>query len=128
MKIIYLLFAVLTFTALFSQNSGVVKGNITDIETNNEPILFANVAIKNTNLKTKTNLNGNFEITDVAPGTYSLEISFLGYETAEIPLEIKENEIVIIHEGLYQKSISTLGLTASNDQIIQRESFLRKPQ
>ncbi len=127
MKKVFLLISLFSVLGLFSQDLGMVKGNVIDLEANNEPILFANITIKNTALKTRTNLNGNFEIKDVTPGTYILEISFLGYETAEIPLEIKENEITEIHKGLVAKSISMLGLSASIDPKDQGEAFFANP-
>ncbi|NNE78012.1 MAG: PEGA domain-containing protein, partial [Pricia sp.] len=50
--------------------------------------------------------NGNFELLGIEPGAYTLEVSFLGYETIRMPVEVKANSIVEIEKGLQAKSIS----------------------
>ncbi len=49
-------------------------------------MLFAHVQIKNTPISVQTNFHGNFEITGIDPGNYTLLVSYLGYETIEIPI------------------------------------------
>lgn len=68
--------------------------------------MFASVAIEPMEWETETNFNGNFEFDNLAPGTYTVCISSLGYETVKIPVEISANETVRIEEGLQAKSIS----------------------
>ena len=63
---------------------GEIKGIVLDHEFNNEPLIFATVAIKNTNLSTTTDLDGTFSF-NLKPGTYTLIFSFTGYKTIEIP-------------------------------------------
>lgn len=116
MKNTFLIVALLASINLFSQSKGVVKGNITDLEANNDPLLLADVKLKGTEWKTRTNFNGNFEIGDVAPGNYVLEIVFLGYETLNMPVEVNENMVTEIQEGLSAKSISLDPLALSNIQ------------
>ena len=97
----------LLFTALlFSQQQGAVMGTILDKEMNNEPMLFAHVQIKNTPISIQTNFHGNFEIQDINPGNYTLVVSYLGYETLEIPISIEENKITQVINELESKKIS----------------------
>ncbi len=72
---------------------------------NGEPLLFANVQIKNTEWVTQTNLNGNFEISGITPGKYILAIGFPGYETLSIPIDVNENKVVEIKRELRANSI-----------------------
>jgi len=78
---------------LFSQNHGGVKGNVSDNTMNNEPLLMANVQLKGQEVIAQTNFSGNFEISDLSAGTYTLIISYLGYETLEVPVTINENVV-----------------------------------
>lgn len=63
-----------------------IRGKVIDSETG-EPLVFATVAVKETNVATVTNIDGEFVIkigeTQVSR---NLEISFLGYKNKVIPL------------------------------------------
>lgn len=83
---------------MFAQN-GTVSGTILDKEFNNEPLPFANIIIKGTKQGTSTDENGKYSIT-LKPGSYTLVIGYLGYETKEIPFTIKANEKKVINHTL----------------------------
>ena len=83
---------------MFAQN-GTVTGTILDKEFNNEPLPFANIIIKGTKQGTSTDENGKYSIT-LKPGSYTLVIGYLGYETKEIPFTIKANEKKVINHTL----------------------------
>ncbi|SDD59435.1 CarboxypepD_reg-like domain-containing protein [Pricia antarctica] len=102
-----LLIAFLANTAFIAaQNGGAILGKITDLGQNGEPMLMANVAVKNTNIARHTNFNGNFEITGIDSGSYVLMLSFAGYDTVEIPVIVSTNHTIKIEQGLSPKSIS----------------------
>ena len=85
MKTFFKLFFFL-FTALtIAQESGSIVGKLTDKDYNNEPLPFANVFIKGTTKGITSDIDGLYSIENVAPGTYTLIFSFVGYETVEIP-------------------------------------------
>ncbi|MCJ7467224.1 MAG: carboxypeptidase-like regulatory domain-containing protein [Maribacter sp.] len=106
MKKIIFISLLLLSAGLYAQDLGTIKGTITDWEVNNEPLLFAEIAVKDTPWKTHTNFRGNFELADVVPGTYTLAISFLGYETLEVPIEVAKNGTTTIQEPLRAKTIA----------------------
>lgn len=83
------IFSLLSFAGIAQENGSIV-GKLTDKELNNEPLAFANVLIKGTTQGTTSDFDGLFEIADVEPGTYTLVISFLGYETLEVPNVVVE--------------------------------------
>lgn len=120
MKKLALVFSLLFTTLLFSQQEGSVVGTILDKEMNNEPLLFANVQLKNTSKNIQTNFHGNFEIHDIKAGDYTLVVSYLGYETLEIPISIEENKTTQVLSELESKKISlediaSLQRTSEND-------------
>ncbi|SFE34858.1 TonB-dependent receptor [Flavobacterium xueshanense] len=95
-----LLFFTLLITAIsFSQNKGTVTGMLTDKDANNQSLPFANVLIKGTNLGTNTDIDGKYSIV-AAPGNYTIQFSFVGYESVEIPVTVVANEIVTINQAL----------------------------
>lgn len=77
MKFILTLSLLFVSINLFAQ-SGIIRGKITDA-INNEPIAFAIVGLQNTTVGTKTDIEGKFELKDLKPGLYNLEISYVGY-------------------------------------------------
>jgi len=88
----FILFLV-TFS-VFSQ-SGYVTGKVIDGDIN-DVLAFANVVVKNTTKGTTTDFDGRYSL-ELEEGTYTIEYSFLGYETKEITdVVISANKEVIV--------------------------------
>lgn len=83
----------------FAQTKGTVSGVLTDKESNNASLPFANVVIKGTNVGTNTDENGKYALS-IAPGNYTLVLSFLGYDTVEVPFSIAAGEKITINKAL----------------------------
>lgn len=75
------LFTFFTFNAI-AQN-GTISGKVID-KQNNEFIIGAAVIVTGTSLGSATDLDGNFEITNVPAGNYKLNVRYLSYKTTEI--------------------------------------------
>ena len=80
------------FFDLFSQN-GALKGFVYNKETG-EPCEFTNVSLKGTNFGTSTDFNGYYVISKLPEGTYTVEISFIGFEKIEETVSVAQNRIV----------------------------------
>ena len=83
-----LLLSLLFFSAIAFSQVKEIKGQVLDAEFNNEPLAFANVKVQGMDLETITDENGNYRL-ELAPGSYNLEIAFIGYETRLVPAEIE---------------------------------------
>lgn len=68
-----------------AQEKGSIVGVLSDKETSGEPLPLATVQLKNTTKGGTTDFDGLYKIDNVDPGTYTLEFSFVGYETLEVP-------------------------------------------
>ena len=72
------------FTVLFLMpvlllaQEGKLRGRVTDKESG-EPLIGANVTIDGTTLGASTDLNGEYVILSVPPGTYAVKASYIGY-------------------------------------------------
>ncbi|SHM95533.1 TonB-dependent receptor [Polaribacter sp. KT 15] len=95
-KILFIAFIALS-QVLIAQDKGTLKGLLTDKETNNEPLPFANVLIKGTNVGATTDFDGNYSI-KVPVGTHVVSFSFLGYKTVEKTFTIKAGETVVLNQ------------------------------
>lgn len=58
--------------------TGKIAGQVTDAETG-EPLPGVNVIVEGEQMGATTNQNGQYTILNVAPGTYTLRASFVGY-------------------------------------------------
>lgn len=105
MKKIFILFALIICSFSFSQETSAIKGQILDGEFFNEPLLMASVSIDNADISTQTNFRGNFEFTDITPGTHDVLVQFVGYDPIHIEITVKEGEQAEILETLYAKSL-----------------------
>ncbi len=70
-------------SALSFAQGGIIRGKITNVK-NNEPIPFASVLIQGASKGTTSDIDGNYEITGLAPGLYNLEASFIGFKAQRV--------------------------------------------
>ena len=68
------------FSSLQAQQNGRIEGTITDKETG-ETLPGVNVIIKGTTFGAATNIDGEYTIPNIRPGSYTVRISYVGYET-----------------------------------------------
>lgn len=107
----YLALTLLFMTTLvFAQNQGTLRGTVLDQEMQNEPLLFAHVQVKEVDAKTETNFHGNFEFAALDSGEYTLVITYAGYETIEMPVTVKKDEITEVNLGMTAKQIRLEGV------------------
>ena len=87
--------------------SGSIGGVISDNDTY-EALPGANVVIKGTSRGSTTDINGVFTLSELTPGSYALEISFIGYELKEIIAVVKANQTTNL--GNIRLGMSSIGL------------------
>ncbi|MEQ9468180.1 MAG: TonB-dependent receptor [Ekhidna sp.] len=83
MKLGICFLALIFFSLGFAQNAcdREITGQVLDIDTN-EPLPFATVSIKNTQIGAVSDESGHFTIKNVCDDEVDLEVRFLGYKTA----------------------------------------------
>ena len=69
--------------AALAQTTGQLSGTVRDAETG-EPVIAASVLVEGTTQGASTNVDGEFRIIGVRPGTYTLVASFIGYQTTRL--------------------------------------------
>lgn len=94
------------------QQTGSIAGKLSDREMNGEPLPFANVIIKGTSKGTTSDYDGMYILEDMAPGTYTVVFSFVGYETLEVPN-------VVVEAGKVTEVNTDLGSSAASlDEVV----------
>jgi len=75
--------------SLYAQN-GIIRGRVLN-KLNNDPVPFASILVQQTLTGTAADIDGKYEIKGLKPGTYNLEVSFVGFEK-QIVYEIMVSE------------------------------------
>jgi outer membrane receptor protein involved in Fe transport len=134
MKILAQLFLFLTFLAsnityINAQAKGKIIGQVSDSK---ESIIGANVVIKGTQTGSTTDIDGNFSI-EVASGTYSLVITYVGYKTKEISnITVTEGQSITTNatleeEGqIFKEVVITASVTDMKRENIDQLQKLKK--
>ena len=107
-RLCYLFLLLLTCQQILAQESGTIYGHISDAVENSEPMIFAEVGLKNTSFSTQTNFYGNFELSGIEFGNYMLTINYAGYEPIEIPVTIDRTSRVYIDRSMHPRSVDNL--------------------
>ena len=84
--------------------TGSVKGTIEDAATG-ETLVGATVLIQGTNKGTITDMDGNYQLNDIAQGTYNLVISYVSYEQQIQRVEVRQNTITELSISLTPSSV-----------------------
>lgn len=93
-NIIYI--AIFFISALsYAQETGSISGNLLDFESNNEPLIFAKVTIKETGAEILSDEKGFFKFENLKAGEYTLVTSFTGYETKETKITVASDTSAI---------------------------------
>lgn len=100
-KIFTSLIITLLSVQLYSQSS--IKGTVTDAE-NGETIIGCNVMLQGTTIGAVTNLDGNYEIKNVSPGTYNIIFSFISYDKFIQKIEVVKNTPLVLNVKLQASS------------------------
>ncbi|MCB9275326.1 MAG: TonB-dependent receptor [Lewinellaceae bacterium] len=94
----FLTTAFLVFIALsaFAQK-GIIRGTVIEDESGFE-VIGANILVKETGTGNVTDLDGTFSI-DIAPGAYTLQISYIGFQNLTIEgVEVKDGAVNVLGE------------------------------
>ena len=71
---------VVSLTPLFAQYSGKIAGRVIDAKTK-DPLPMANIVIRGTTYGAASDIDGNYFILNLPPGTYDLTASIVGYRS-----------------------------------------------
>jgi len=99
MKLKLFILTLFISTLTFAQNKGIISGVLTDKDSNNETLPFANVLLKGTSFNTTTDIDGKYTL-NVPAGDYVIQYSFIGYESIEIPVAVNSGETITANKAL----------------------------
>lgn len=91
---------ILTCMSVSSFGQGTIRGKITDGQTG-ESLIGANAFIEGTTKGAMADLDGNFSLEGLAPGTYNVVGRFIGYTPITESVTIAGDEVAIVNFNLF---------------------------
>ncbi len=121
---------------VFSGMTGKIKGRVTDAKTG-EGLAGVNIIIENTQFGAATDLDGNYIIIGIPPGTYTVVASYISYRDVRVTdvqvnidktrhlnfemqpstLELNEEIVVVADRPLFKKDLTSTESSVSRDVI-----------
>ncbi|HNW58081.1 MAG TPA: TonB-dependent receptor [bacterium] len=106
-RLLVLLLVLGSATWILAGTTGKIAGSVTDSATG-QGLPGANVLIKGTSLGAVTDLDGHYTILNVPPGTYDLQISFIGFSPVTVT-GVKVNIDLTTNQNIRLKEQSLVG-------------------
>ncbi len=110
----FLLSVTLLFVMLVSAKAqqAVIRGTVLD-DNNGETLIACQVAIQGTTMGTITDLDGNFEIKNIAPGTYNLVFLYISYDNLIQQVSLKRGDTLNLEIRLKPATMSINEVTVT---------------
>ncbi len=92
---------------LFAQGRGKIVGVVTEASTG-EPLPGVNILLKGTYYGAATDFDGKFQISNISPGTYIVEVSLIGFKTVRYTgIKVEANKTLNLDTKL-EETVLTL--------------------
>ncbi len=121
---------------IFAGSTGKIAGKVIDAKTK-EPLLGVNVIIDGTKSGASTDIDGNYNILNVAPGIYTLRASAIGFRSVTVTqvkvsvdlttriefsltdetIQLNQEVLIIAQRPIVQKDLTSTSSKVSSDQI-----------
>lgn len=128
-----LILSVLCFIPQAYAQTGIIKGVVSDVNSQ-APIAGASVRIQGTSQGISTNAAGTFEFIKIEPGTYKIQVSFLGYQELTVEgIQVDADKSVDLQlelqpggEDIEEVVISVSRLSNTNNAVISEVKTARQ--
>ena len=125
-------------TVFIFPQSGKISGTVKDASTK-EPLPFVNVIVEGTSTGAASNMDGEYFILNIPPGTYSIKASAIGYNSVTVKninvasnfttnldfeltstsIELQQDVVVVAEKPLIQKDLTASTSVVGDDMISQ---------
>lgn len=127
MRNLFFVLAMLVSSGLFAQFE--IKGKV--VTSNNSPLPGASIYISGTSLGTISDVEGNFQLSDIEKGNLEIHTSFIGYQAKVIEINLQKNiellisleENAIITEDIFVYALRASSKTPVANSNISKEEI-----
>ena len=90
---LFLFFVTGLQTVLLAQQHGILKGKVTTAD--GKPAESITVELADKKIATATNQQGEYKLTGIKPGNYTIRVTAVGLQTVDKTIRINEGEIIV---------------------------------
>ena len=120
-RILLVVTFLVTIHSLVAQ-TGVIQGTTIDA-FNKAPIPFAVILVEGTNAGTTSDIDGNYKLTDLAPGMYNLQVSFVGYKSVTIyEVQVRNAKATFINVEMEATTITM------DEAVVTAQPFVKRSE
>lgn len=122
-----LLLGMLCACVIFTSAQNRFSGLSGQIKTNDgNPIPGATIKIHKTNYGTLTDQNGDFKLSNIPVGNYTIQVSAIGFKTQKKEINVVDGQIATFNFGLSEsyeqmETVNVIGRTANQE--VNRQAF-----
>jgi outer membrane receptor for ferrienterochelin and colicins len=114
---------IILLPSILIAQSGSLSGNISDSETG-EKLIFVNVRLENSTIGTASNENGDYLIENIAPGTYIVVVTAVGYETLKkevviIDVQVTRENFLLAKQAIEFNEVMVYGASLKRERITE---------
>lgn len=108
LRFFYFLFVFIFLVFSAKSQTATLTGKVTDA-SNGQILTGATITVLKSNRKTVSDLDGNYKLSALPSGTYTIQFTYVGYELKEVSgIEVKANEVNTFNITLSQSSKNNL--------------------
>lgn len=109
---------------LKAQDAGTITGTVVDAESG-ETLIGVNVVLQGTTIGTSTNLDGQYTIKNIEPGSYTLEVSYISFQKQTITgVEVNSGEVTKLDITLQPETEKLDDVIITAEAILDNEAGL----
>ncbi|WP_153800410.1 TonB-dependent receptor [Foetidibacter luteolus] len=119
--VLVLLLSVITAQAEVP-GSGAIKGKV--VTADKKPVYGASIHVKNINRESVSEEDGTFVIENLQPGSYTLNVSFIGYSSAEQSVTVIQGQasVISIELKVTQQQLTEVTITTGHNRFNKKET------
>ncbi len=103
----FILFIISYACTIMPLHAGTIRGTIMD-SLDAIPLYGANIRVENMQIGARSNAEGTFTIDRLQKGAYTLRVSYVGYSTQIIPIQIASDDAIVrITINLLRKDVNS---------------------
>jgi iron complex outermembrane receptor protein len=114
-KYLFGLLLTTSFTVSILAQTGTLQGKV--ITSDGHPVEFVNVGLKGTTRATTSTIDGNFELRNIQPGTYTVFASLIGSAILEKKIEVRAGETTNIDFTLNETAVELSEISVVGSRI-----------
>ncbi|RJP61804.1 MAG: TonB-dependent receptor [Ignavibacteriales bacterium] len=92
--LILLILQIITYTSTFAARNGSIRGTITDAQSG-DALPYANVVVMGTSYGDAADASGNYSISNIPPGNYTIRASYLGYKNIDLTIKLSDGQTLV---------------------------------